>query len=121
MADFDTVKTPEWDMSSRQYFRGLHTDEFEKGYTHSRKTGARGRYMWSLGWSFMTIEEFETLKTFFDTNLGGSFTFTNYLPTTSGGAVYDTYTVKFMDGELPEETPVSNHGVSLKGLTIVEI
>jgi hypothetical protein len=107
-------------LSTRQRIKGQIRDNFEKGYVYSRKAGARGRYIWSLGWAFLTIEEYNTLVAFFDANIGGSFSYTDFFPTTSGGSIYNDYTVMFSAEELPEEQFISNHGVALKGLQIEE-
>ncbi len=120
MADFCVIQKPDLDLSSRRYQRPQYRDDFEKGYFHTRRTGARGRYTWSLGWSFMSLEKYNELIDFIDYYMGGSFTFLDIAPETSNGNTYAEYTVAFSDGTLPDEDFIGDYGVSWQGIQIEE-
>ena len=67
--------------------------EFEGGYVQSRAHWTREKRIFSMQWDTMTTTDKATLETFFEANLGGSFTWTH--PGTSVA-----YTVRFKDDEL---------------------
>lgn len=76
------------------YHKQIRT-EMESGLVRSRPKHTRSRHMFTLGWRNLKQSEYDTLKTFFTTNIGTTFTF--YHPLTN-----IPYLVRFVSDELPE-------------------
>lgn len=88
--------------------KGQIRAEFEAGYTQSRAKWTRTRRLFELEWLALTESEKSTLDTFFDNNLGGTFTWTHPVNETS-------YTVRFTDDELDETyVPIGRWRVRLR-------
>jgi len=67
--------------------------DFAGGYVQSRPKWTRTRKLFTLGWEAMSDADKETLETFFDNNLGGTFSWTHPISET-------TYTVRFVNDNL---------------------
>jgi hypothetical protein len=52
-------------------------NDFESGYVSSRAKWTRSRKKFELSWDAMSSTDKATLETFFDTNLGDTFTWTH--------------------------------------------
>jgi len=92
MTNWPSIAQPSYN-SSEEYYRPQIKTEFEANYAQSRPTATRSIYRWSLKWSAMPLADYATLKTFFNTNQGLSFTWTNAIDSSS-------HTVRFSDSSL---------------------
>ena len=80
--------------------KGQIKSAFSSGYVQSRAKFTRERKQFQLIWHAMTDADKATLLTYFDNNLGGTFTWTEPLTSTS-------YTVRFSDEQLVFNRDVS--------------
>lgn len=70
--------------------------DFEAGYVQSRAQWTRSRKIFELSWANMTNSDKETLETYFDNNLGSTFSWTHPYTDT-------TYTVRFAEDQISAE------------------
>lgn len=83
--------------------------EFEAGYVHSRARDTRARTRWNLKWKSMSETDYQTLKSFFESNVGGSFTWTHPVSSAS-------YTVRFTTEVLTGHVPLNGRREVAVGL-----
>ena len=91
MADFPNIQLPSG--MTEHTIKGQIKSDFAAGYVQSRAKWTRSRKQFSLSWGVMSDADKQTLQTFFDENIGGTFNWTHPLTNT-------TYTVRFSDDEL---------------------
>lgn len=92
MANWPSISPPDYGLSEDFYKPQVRT-EFEGNYVQSRPRSTRAVHRWSLKWSALLESEFQTLKTFFDTNQGTSFTWTHPLTSVSYSCRFSTDTL----------------------------
>ena len=73
--------------------KGQIRSDFEAGYVYSRAKWTRARKRFDLTWDSMTNSDKNTLETFFNNNLGSTFTWEHPVSGT-------TYTVRFSDDSI---------------------
>ena len=93
MAVFPSTPKPRLGSSGSINYLTVNS-EFEGNFSQTRRLATRGRRSFSLIFNTITDAEFATLETFFDANVGGSFTWTNQRDA-------KVYTVKFANSSLP--------------------
>jgi len=94
MADWPNIANPS---GLKEYKgKGQLKSEFDAGYVQSRPKFTRSRKHFELSWNVMTDADKETLETFFDNNLGDTFTWDHPLADSSDSS----YTVRFVEDEL---------------------
>jgi len=91
MANWPSIATPST-LTDRTRKDQIKTD-FAAGYVQSRPKWTRSRKIFDLSWKAMSTGDKTTLETFFENNVGDTFTWTY---PDSG----TTYTVRFSDDEL---------------------
>lgn len=91
MATWPGIAAPT-SMTERKKKAQIRSD-FAAGYVQSRAKWTRSRKIFELSWNVMSDSDKSTLETFFDDNLGGTFTWAHPLSGTS-------YTVRFVGDEL---------------------
>jgi len=94
MATWPAIMTPST-ITERLQKNQIKTD-FSAGYVLSRPKWTRSRKTFELSWPTMIDADKQTLQTFFNDNLGDTFTWTH--PLTAA-----VYTVRFGDDELSFE------------------
>lgn len=92
MADWPSISNPDYGLEEDHYKPQIRT-EFEGNYVQSRARATRSINRWNLTWALLLEADFQTLLTFFDTNLGSSFTWVH--PVTSV-----SYTCRFSQDTL---------------------
>lgn len=94
MADWPDIEDPSGLRESPQ--KGQIKSDFEAGYVQSRPKFTRTRKRFELSWDAMSNSDKETLETFFDDNLGDTFTWDNPISTASD----PSHTVRFVNDSL---------------------
>lgn len=84
-----------------EYYLPQAKSEFEANYVQTRKIATRGRHQFALVWNQMSETDYQTLKTFFDTNQGSSFTWTHPISGTSYTCVFSGDSIKSKPGVYP--------------------
>lgn len=77
-----SIADPDWGTEEETIHPQKRTP-FEGNYVQSRPAATRSRAKWPLGWKLLPESEYQTLLTFFNTNLGGMFTWTHPISGTS--------------------------------------
>jgi hypothetical protein len=95
-----------------EFYKPQIRTEFEGNYVQSRARSTRGIMRWNLKWESMPEADFQTLRTFFNTNQGGSFNWTE--PVTSTARI-----VRFSEDSL--RWSHSNKGVRSVSCGIEEV
>lgn len=92
MSDFPAIATP----SSIRYghIKGQVRTDFMAGYVASRAEHTASRKLFFLGWLGLNETDLASLLSHFDSNLGGTFNWTDPLNSTS-------YVVRYSKGEIP--------------------
>jgi len=80
MATYPTLSMNPATLEEGSYKRQIKT-EFETGQVHSRPGATRARGKWTLSYSNLPDLDYQSLKTFFEANIGDTFTWTH--PTTA--------------------------------------
>lgn len=93
MAVFPSTPKPRLGSSGSINYLTVNS-EFEGNFSQTRRLATRGRRSFTLLYNAITDAEFLSLETFFHTNIGGSFDWTNDRDS-------NTYTVKFANSSLP--------------------
>lgn len=115
MADFPTtIRKSDWDLFSQVRVKKQVRTRMESGVVQSRALYTASKWLFKIGWKYLTTSEYDTLVTFFDANLGGSFNFTH--PITDV-----VYVVRFTQDNLPESPPIGEDYWSLSGLELEEV
>lgn len=91
MTSWPSIQTPSSLKETPQ--KGQIRSNFEDGYVQSRSKWTRSRKVFNLQWNAMSNSDKETLVTFFENNLGSTFTWTHPVSSTN-------YTVRFKDDEV---------------------
>lgn len=76
--------------------KGQIKSDFAGGYVQSRAKWTRARKTFELSWVAMSNVDKNALESFFESNIGGTFTWTHPLTSTS-------HTVRFAEDELQAE------------------
>lgn len=92
MTNWPSISQPSYN-SGEEYYRPQIKTEFEANYAQSRPSATRSIFRWSLKWESMSATDYSTLKTFFNTNQGNSFTWIH-------GITNVSYTVRFSENSL---------------------
>lgn len=82
MPTWPSIMIPQYGTGG-EFYRPQIRNEFEANYVQSRPRSTRGIMRWSLKWTAMPEADFQTLLTFFNTNQGLSFDWTESVTTTA--------------------------------------
>ncbi len=93
MANWPNIPNPDWGLEEEDYKPQIK-DEFEANYVQTGPAASRMRGKFPLGWELLSEADFQTLKTFFNTNQGGSFTWTHPVANTSHNCVFSVNFIK---------------------------
>jgi hypothetical protein len=102
MATFPSTPIPRIGSGQKTKYIVLKTS-FEANYLQVRKGSTRGRKVFILNYNSITDDEFETLQSFFDANIGNLFDFVH--PKSN-----ETFVVTFQNDELEFTHTTSNRG-----------
>jgi hypothetical protein len=94
MTTFPSIISPDHPLEEYTYKGQLRT-EFEAGYVLSRARATQSKTRWTLRWQKMPTSDYDTLRTFFITNIGSTFDWT-YPTVTSHTLSGDTIDVRFV-------------------------
>lgn len=108
MATFPSIRLPDFKTTPVFYKPRVQT-EFEGNYIQSRARATRGRHKWTLNWSYMSETNYQTLETFFNDNIGNSFTWTHPVTSTSYTCVFGSDNIT-----CDEQIPGFRSGVSIQ-------
>lgn len=75
---------------------------FEAGYVQSMALHTRSRRKFSLSWEFMSSSDLSTLETYFENNIGSTFSWTHPISGT-------TYTVGFTENYIDSRNVFSDY------------
>lgn len=101
MATFPSIRAPSRDLGET-YRKPQIRKEFESGHTQSRPRATVGVIRWSLKWKALSEADYQTLLTFFAANVGGTFTWTHPISSTS-------YTVEFIGDDLNSQVLINGY------------
>lgn len=93
MTNWPSIINPDWDGLEETNHYPLHKTDSEAGYSITRPSALRSKLQLKLRWSAMPELDYQTLKTFFEANQGGTFSWTH--PVSN-----ETYTVRFTSDDL---------------------
>jgi hypothetical protein len=93
MAVWPNISASDYGLDEEYYKPQIRT-EFEGNYVQSRAKSTRARNRWALHWLYMTEAEFQTLKTFFNTNQGLSFTWVHPVTSVSYSCFFSVDSLK---------------------------
>jgi len=110
MADFPSIANPSEFVQT--YRKGQIKGRFEDGTVFSRAKETRARFKFTLSWKSLSGTDYIALITFFNSNIGTTFTYTHPLTSTE-------YTVRFAQDELPKARNVGFMGVYDTGWEIM--
>ena len=104
---FPSIQSPAYPLGESSFKRQIRVP-FESGHVHSRAGATVARKIWQLNWKMLPESEYQTLLTFFEANIGGTFSWTHPVTET-------TYTVRFAEDTLQGNIPFRGYReVSLK-------
>jgi hypothetical protein len=75
LGNWPSIVSPTYGTSVEHYKPQVRT-EFEAGYVQTRVRATLAKKRWTARWNYMPEADYQTLETFFDTNQGGSFNWT---------------------------------------------
>ena len=114
MADFPSIRESDWSLFKQSKYRKQEKTPKESGRVQSRPAHTSSRWLFTIGWEWLTIADYNTLVTFFDNNIGGTFNWTHIWTDV-------VHVVRFSDDILPEvETLGSEFILGPKGLNLEE-
>ena len=95
MADFPSIRQSDWSLFKQSKYRRQEKTTMEDGSVQSRPVHTSSRWLFTIGWEWLTVVDYNTLVTFFDDNIGGTFNWTHIWTSV-------VYVVRFSDDILPE-------------------
>ena len=101
MATWPTIQEPQYPLGESVYKRQIRTP-FESGHVLSRAGSTVSKRLFQLNWSALPEADYQTLKTFFETNIGLTFTWTHPL-------TLEVITVRFSEDTLQGTIPFNNY------------
>ena len=114
MPDFpSSIRASDWKLFDQVRKKGQIRTPYEGGAVQSRPRWTAARWIFTIGWAHLTAGQYDTLITFFDENLGGTFNWTHII-------TGNVHVVSFADEELPEAVPIGNDYWSIKGINLEE-
>lgn len=99
MATWPSIMIPQYGTDG-EWYRPQIRNEFEANYVQSRPRSTRGVMRWTLKWTAMPEADFQTLLTFFNTNQGLSFTWTEPRTGTARTCRFSEDSLKWSHSEL---------------------
>jgi len=102
MSDFpSSIRKSDWKLFKQKRHKGQIRTLFEGGAVQSRARHTAGRWIFTIGWEYMTTAEHNALVSHFDDNLGGMFNWTHIITNA-------VHVVRYVDDELPEAIPIGD-------------
>lgn len=95
MVDFSIARIPSPKYFSQTIFKPQLQTPFESGAVQSRARATSAKMKFKIGWEGLTETELQTLYTFFEVNVGGTFNWTHPITST-------VYVVRFTQDALSE-------------------
>ena len=92
MANFPSISAPA--SLSESVKKGIVRSAFENGQVLTRAKHTAARSTFEIAWPMISESEYQTLKTFFEGNIGTSFTWTHPVETTSHTCIFSTDTLE---------------------------
>lgn len=117
MGAWPSIQAPAEEYFAEWMEKGQVRTEFENGVVQSRARATSERMVFKLGWKGLSNTDWGSIKTHFAANIGGTFSWTHPISSTS-------YTVRYRDDRLPEARPNGYTGGStawdIQGLILEE-
>lgn len=101
MAAWPSIQEPSYPFNESVSKRQIRT-EFESGAVQSRAGATVSKRIFNLRWNAMPEADYQTLKTFFETNIGLTFTWTH-------PATLEVITARFSEDKIDTIIPFPNH------------
>ena len=98
--DWPVSEAESIDHFSQKRRKGQIKTKFENGKVQSRAKETSSKWIFTVGYKGLVQSEYEDLYEFFDSNIGGTFTWDH--PITTIADVAAQYTVRFGNDELPD-------------------
>jgi len=115
MADFPSIRESDWTLFKQSKYKRQVKTPMESGKVQSRVIHTSSKRLFTIGWEWLTATDYNTLETFWDANLGGSFNWTHIWTDV-------IYVVRFSDDVFPEvETLGDGYMLGPKELHLEEI
>lgn len=96
-----SIQDPSYPLNESVYKRQIRSP-FESGHVLSRAGSTVSKRLFELNWNAMPEADYQTLKTFFETNIGTTFSWTHPL-------TLEVITVRFSDDVLDGTIPFNGH------------
>lgn len=77
MADFPDIRESDWLLFKQARYKKQLRTSMESGKVQSRPSHTSSKWLFTIGWEWLTIADYNTLVTFFDTYIGSSFNWTH--------------------------------------------
>jgi len=115
MADFPSIRESDWLLFKQFKYKRQEKTPMESGKVQSRAVHTLSKWYFTIGWEWLTSADYDTLVTFFDDNIGGSFNWTHIHTDT-------VHVVRFSEDVFPEvEFLGADYALGPKALKLEEI
>lgn len=94
MADFPDIREPDWTQFRQKKYKKQVRTEMASGKVQSRPAHTAIKYIFTIGWKWLTTTDYGLLETHFEENIGDTFNWTH--PDTT------VYIVRYASDEFPE-------------------
>lgn len=101
MAAWPSIQDPSYPFNESTFKRQIKTN-FESGAVLSRAGATVSKRIFQLRWNAIPEADYQTLNTFFETNIGLTFTWTHPL-------TLEVITARFSEDKLDSVIPFPNH------------
>jgi len=114
MADFPSIRESDWSLFKQSKSKKQVKTNMESGKVQSRPVHTSSKWLFTIGWEWLTIADYNTLVTFFEANIGGAFNWTHIWTDA-------IHVVRFSNDILPEvETLSTSYILGPKELRLEE-
>ena len=97
MADFPSIRESDWKLFKQSTYKKQERTTMESGKVQSRPVHTTSKELFTIGWEWLVIADYNTLRTFFIENIGGTFNWTHIHTDV-------IWTVRFTEDVFPEVT-----------------
>jgi len=97
MPDFPSIRESDWKLFKQSTYKKQERTPMESGKVQSRPAHTINKELFTIGWEWLVIAEYNTLRTFFLANIGGTFEWTHIHTDV-------VWTVRFSEDVFPEVT-----------------
>ena len=94
MADFPDIRDPDWLLYSQRKYKRQLKSPMESGRVLSRPVHTAIKYIFTIGWKWLTVADYVLLETHLEENIGSTFNWTH--------SDLTVYVVRYANDVFPE-------------------